>query len=84
MPDDNGNGRVTNRALIERIDERTEWTMDALKDLQEWVREHTREHITIRDRLGKLAVRQAVIWGGLGLLTSAVVSAAVAKVVGWF
>jgi len=70
------NGRLTNRAMIERIDERTEWQSDALKEIKGWIKLHTREHVTLNDRVSRL-------WAKVGLLVAllAVIFGAAASVV---
>jgi len=72
----NDNGRLTNRAMIERIDERTKWQSDTLKEIKDWIKLHTREHVTLNDRVSR-------VWAKIGLIVTllAVIFGAAASVV---
>ena len=59
----NENGRLTNRAMIERIDERTKWQSDTLKKIDAWITLHTREHVTLNDKVSRL-------WAKVGLIVA--------------
>ena len=72
----NDNGKLTNRALIEMIVERTAWQSEALREIKDWIKFHTREHVTLNDRVSRL-------WAKVGLLVAllAVIFGAAASVV---
>jgi len=70
------NGRLTNRALIEMIVERTKWQSDTLREIKDWIKLHTREHVTLNDRVSR-------VWAKIGLIVTllAVIFGAAASVV---
>jgi len=78
----NDNGRLTNRALIEMIVERTKWQSDALRKIEAWIQFHTREHITLNDRVSRLWAKVGLIVAGLAAIFGAAASVA-ARVLGF-
>ena len=76
------NGRLTNRAMIERIDERTEWQSESLKKIENWIILHTREHVTLNNRVSSLWARVGLLVALLAAVCGSLV-AAVARALGF-